>query len=179
MAIRSLKSGTFSRSTMVGNPIIMPGSYESIASATGNGSSGTITFSSIPSTYTHLQIRASLKLNAGADISLTINSGSFARRHYLYGNGSAAFSGTDTANALLSFSSTANIFASNIIDILDYTNTNKAKTYRNLSGVDFNGSGSLIMYSGLDTSTAAITSITLTCSNPFSQYSSFALYGVN
>jgi len=57
MAIRSLKSGTFSRSGLVGNPVIMPGSYESIASASGTGSSGTITFSSIPSTYTHLQIR--------------------------------------------------------------------------------------------------------------------------
>jgi hypothetical protein len=32
------------------------GAYESIASATGTGSSATITFSSIPSTYQHLQI---------------------------------------------------------------------------------------------------------------------------
>jgi len=35
----------------------IPGSYEYIATATGTGSSPTITFSSIPQGYTHLQIR--------------------------------------------------------------------------------------------------------------------------
>jgi len=34
-------------------------SYESIQSATGTGASGVITFSSIPATYKHLQIRGS------------------------------------------------------------------------------------------------------------------------
>ena len=58
MAIRSLKTGSFSRSTQVGNSIILPGDYESIATVTvGAGGSSSVTFSSIPSTYTHLQIR--------------------------------------------------------------------------------------------------------------------------
>ena len=69
MAIRSLKSGTFSRSGMVGNPVIMPGSYDSIATATV-GSSGIVEFTSIPSTYTHLQIRAITRNSSGStDVS--------------------------------------------------------------------------------------------------------------
>ena len=64
MAIRSLKTGQFSRSALVGNPVIMPGSYESIATVTvGSGGAASVEFTSIPSTYTHLQIRAIVRTN--------------------------------------------------------------------------------------------------------------------
>ena len=64
MAITSLKSGISTRSGMAGNTLIYPGSYESIAST--NGSVGGATFTSIPQTYTHLQLRIITKSQGAA-----------------------------------------------------------------------------------------------------------------
>jgi hypothetical protein len=155
------------------------GAYDALASVTvPSGGVASVTFAGIPSTYKHLQIRT---LNGNpSTVSLTINSGSFARRHYLYGSGSGSgVAGSDTGNDILAGSDNALIRAANIIDILDYTNTNKTKTYRVLGGVDTNGGGTLIMFSALDLSTTAINTITLTsATGVFREYSSFALYGV-
>ena len=63
MAVTSVKTGSsFTNLTKYNdflgpNSAYIPTSFDSIASATGTGSSGTITFSSIPQTYKHLQIR--------------------------------------------------------------------------------------------------------------------------
>jgi hypothetical protein len=75
-------------------------------------------------------------------------------------------------------------YSASIIDILDYANTNKYKTYRALTGIDKNGSGSIQLTSGVWRNTTAITSITITPqsntspTNQFQQYSQFALYGI-
>jgi hypothetical protein len=74
-----------------------PSSFESIATATGTGSSATITFSSIPSTYQHLQIRGIARATSGGetepiDLRLYFNgltTGIYSS-HALYGNGSSA-----------------------------------------------------------------------------------------
>jgi hypothetical protein len=47
--------------------------YEPIATANGTGSSGTITFSSIPSTYTDLVLSASYSGSTGAGFNFTLN----------------------------------------------------------------------------------------------------------
>jgi hypothetical protein len=162
-----------------------PTDYESIATTTvGAGGAGSITFSSIPSTYTHLQIRTSAQQAlGGGSISLTFNGATFNYRHYLYGNGSSALAGADTTNSPGIFSTSAtsspSVFASSILDILDYTSTNKNKVTRSLGGSDINGSGNIFLMSGLFTSSTAINSITITAvSQNFTQYSSFALYGI-
>jgi hypothetical protein len=190
MAITSLKTGTFGRSALAGNPVIMPGSYESIASVTvGAGGASNITFSSIPSTYTHLQIRG-ITRNANATdatiIRLNSDSGSNYARHFMRGNGTAATAATSTSvsameGAFTAYSgTTANAFTSEIIDILDYSNTNKNTTIRVLGGADLNGSGAINFISGLWRNTAAVTSILISAdSGNLVQYSSFALYGVN
>ena len=72
MAIRSLKTGTFTRSGMAGNPVIMPGSYESIASTTLSTDTSSITFSSIPNTYSHLQLRFMAKANNAGDLEYLV-----------------------------------------------------------------------------------------------------------
>jgi hypothetical protein len=167
--------------------------FDSLATTTvGSGGTSTITFSSIPQTYTHLQIRAIARENSGAvanfnDLLVRFNSDSGAnyRYHYINSNGTAAVAGTagsltyawglDTTGA----ASAANVYASNVLDILDYTNTNKNTTTRTLTGADFNGSGALDYISSLWLNTAAITSITITTGgNNFAEYSSFALYGI-
>ena len=167
-------------------------SYESIATVTvGAGGSSTITFSSIPSTYKHLQIRGiSHSSYAAGNISVGIryNSDSTANQayHYLNGDGSIAGAGGNIGYTYQYATNTAgtsynsNVFAGTIIDILDYANTNKYKTTRSLNGVDGNGSGQIVLISTLWQSTSAITQIDITTAGlgSFNQYSTFALYGI-
>lgn len=174
-----------------GRPAIK-GDFESIATVTvGSGGSSTITFSSVPSTYKHLQIRVigrTDRANTYDNVRVRFNSDSNSNYnlHYLYGDGSAAASSaetnftSDTLGYFPGASATASIFGASIIDILDYANTNKYKTTRKLTGQDNNGSGYIWFNSGAWRDTAAITSITLTpyTGTNFVQYSHFALYGV-
>jgi hypothetical protein len=167
-------------------------SYESIATVNAGGSS-TATFSSIPSTYTHLQIRAFSRQTgavSNASNSLNFNGDSSSSNyaiHRLSGNGSSASAdgfatgsfGYIFLSGIAGASDTANVFSGQITDILDYANTNKYKTVRNMSAYDGNGSGAIYFSSGLWLSTAAITTITLTTqSGNFATGSSFALYGI-
>jgi len=167
------------------------GDYESIATVTvGAGGASTVTFSSIPSTYQHLQIRVLARMGAGAGpyahyMTFNSDSGSNYRNHYIYGSGASAAAGSTTAETKIVMwdyyggGGTANIFGAGVIDLLDYQNTNKNKTTRNLGGYDANGSGEIFLSSGLWQSTSAISSITLIPeSGNYAQYSSFALYGI-
>jgi len=165
-------------------------SYESIATYTvGGGGASDITFSSIPSGFKHLQIRLIGNVPAGAtSLQVQFNSDTTNANyffHELYGSGSAvAATAKSGAQPLYlqywgGLPSTSNIYGAGVIDILDYTNTNKYKTVRSLGGYDANGSGYVMFDSGLWMDTSAITSIKLAPSpNSFAQYSSFALYGV-
>jgi hypothetical protein len=170
-------------------------SYESIATVTvGSGGSSTITFSSIPSTYKHLQIRALVKDNrSGVEfdnnyLRYNNDSGSNYYSHQLSGNGSTASafaSGADTAAIYTTApggSIGASIFSGVVIDILDYASTNKNKVTRSLHGFDSNSVGTVRLVSSLWSNTAAINRIDLiTNISPAStiqEYSSFALYGI-
>lgn len=166
-------------------------SYESIATVTvGSGGSSTITFSSIPATYTHLQIRAICRTTAGTSNINSIfgqfnsDTGSNYARHFINGSGTSVGANNGVSQTSMFWGTNietlgTNIFAANVIDILDYANTNKYKTTRSLSGVDANGSGFVQFMSGLWMNTAAVTSITiLPNSDSFIQYSHFALYGI-
>ena len=159
----------------------------------GSAGSATISFTSIPATYKHLQIRA-IGGNTTATLdyntmTATFNSdtGSNYSTHRLYGTGSSAaaqgYQDTSsmyvgvTNNNALSYS----IYSPAIIDILDYANTSKYKTVRVLAGNENNNAGYGVVYfnSGSWRSTSAITSIQFSPgSGNFAQYSSFALYGI-
>ena len=167
-------------------------SYESISTVTvGSGGQSSVTFSSIPSTYKHLQVRALLKSNTTsvAYVDYTFNGvgGSSYSSHYLFGNGSTAGANAGNGSSASSMylnefptTSNSNIFGAFILDILDYADTTKNKTTRAIGGNDKNGSGVVALSSGLFMSTNAISSITFTpqSSAGVGQYSSFALYGI-
>lgn len=163
-------------------------SYESIATATGTGSSGTITFSSIPSTFKHLQIRMTCNdTNNGNFLQMTVNNDTSASnyvRHFLKGNGSAASAGgtaSGTYGSWLDSSYGGYATSTNsvkIIDILDYASTTKNKTFRGFFGYDGNGVGDVIISSGLWLSTSAINRIDIIDSTNFTTGSTFALYGI-
>lgn len=167
-------------------------SFESIETVTvGSGGSSTVAFTSIPATYTHLQVRAIFKetYNTGTDVdnlNVRFNSDSTASyiRHSLWGTGTTAYAegytgGTLGAIAITPRNTSGSIYGAMVLDILDYTNTNKNKTLRCLNGVDKNGSGEIRLSSVLWNKTDAITSITFTGdSSGFQEYSSFAIYGI-
>lgn len=172
-------------------PAAAAGDYESIATVSLSSSAASITFSSIPATFTHLQIRAIAKAAATAsdaayDLRLSFNSnttGSDYNEHYLYGNGSSVGAGVNTNNRIIGTSmgsGNASMFAVNVYDILDYANTNKYKTVRTLCGWDANGSGQVTFMSQVWMKTNAIDSIAIDFNTgpSFGQYSSFALYGI-
>jgi hypothetical protein len=162
------------------------GAYDSIATTTvGGGGAASITFSSIPQTYTHLQIRFMGVASSATDYTMRFNSdsGTNYRGHYLYGDGSSALSGQTFGGATtrldLLFNGSSTVNGIMVCDILDYTNTSKNTTTRGIGGYDTNGAGQAVMLSGLWVNTAAITNITITPdSGTFSQYTSAALYGI-
>lgn len=173
---------------MFGGAAEVPNSYESIATYTvGSGGSSTITFSSIPSTYKHLQIRYSVSNSAGAYFpTLRFNSDSgsnYFTYHLLNGDqgGAQASAGaTGTYNWTSRTTNTANVFGAAVVDILDYQNTNKYKTTRSLGGYNANGGGQVDYMSGLWMSTSAISQIEMTFSlgGNYKEYSKIALYGI-
>lgn len=168
------------------------GAYESIATTTvGAGGAATISFTSIPSTYQHLQIRLMARgnnANTYDSFLLRANSdtGSNYTFHSIIGDGSTAF--TSQVNPYSGFrggeitgaTATSGIFGVSVVDLLDYANTSKNKTMRMLGGNDRNGGGALGLNSGAWLNTAAVTRIDITpvFGSSFVQYSSFALYGI-
>ena len=152
-----------------------------------SGGAATITFSSIPNTYTHLQIRGIVRSSYPSvqpSLALQINGGWGLKNHSLYGDGASA---SPYAGAGVNFSHStgnsagASMYSSIVIDILDYADTNKYKTIRALSGGDRNGSGFIELVSSLKDTTSAVTSVALIETDPsyvLTQYSHFALYGI-
>ena len=199
MGIRSLSSASVSTGSKRskfwdGSAVYAPYKFESIATTTLSSTQASVTFTESGSAwqnYTHLQLRYIMRdaggsgVNTGS-IAVSSSTGSNMAYHRLYGNGSSAsaygYSSYGYWSDLMSGamnSTTSGIFGAGIIDILDFKNTNKNKTMRILSGADANGSGAILLGSGLVASTSAITSITLYApSNGFVQYSHFALYGI-
>ena len=166
--------------------------FESIATYTVGGTAQTsITFSSIPQTFKHLQLRTLVRSSTGASpenlayVRFNSDTGNNYAHHFLLGTGAVAAS---TGQASIPYiplidssnsGTLANVFAATVADILDYTNTNKNTTARSLAGIDANGSGAMFLCSGFWNNTAAVTSITIVPEKTsFVEFSSFALYGI-
>jgi hypothetical protein len=192
MAVISIKNKIKSGSLLVGNAPFILGDYEPIQTVTvGSGGAATVTFSSIPSTYQHLQIRYTARQTSSGTTSDTFHTarfngdtGSNYAYHYLLADGASVYTyglGSQTSGwfGFTPYSTTNFAMGTNIIDILDYANTSKNKTIRTLGGNDRNGAGSMALVSGLWVNTAAINSIVITATSfNFIENSSFALYGI-
>jgi hypothetical protein len=183
-------AGASARAYGLGAGLILPGDFESIQTITAGSAVASIEFTSIPQSYSHLQIRGigrSTIVGAADEIQIQFNSDTATNysTHQFYGDGGTSASSAAATSSIMygiyttGASGLANNFGAGVFDILDYANTNKFKTIRIISGYDNNGSGYALMRSGNWRSTSAITSIKLfTASSNFAQYSSFALYGI-
>ena len=196
MSISSVKTGAVGVSLLAGNTFYDPAATFLITRQTLSTTASSVTFSSIPSTYKHLQIR-SLSRNENASIGnanllvrFNSDSGANYTRHYLRGNGSAATTtGSSSQTSVivqdgdLAYNTSSLFRAVSIIDIHDYASTTKYKTVRSFAGQDVNSGTAgvaVALSSALWLDTTAITSITITSStgSNLSAGSTFALYGM-
>ena len=140
----------------------MPTTYEPIATQTLGSAAATITFSSIPATYTDLKfVLVPSTGTADANVFMQLNSdtGTNYSNTRLVGNGSTASSArqTNTSSILVgAITNTKNTFFS--YDFFSYAGST-FKTILIEQNEDLNGSGSVIRRVGLWRSTSAITSI--------------------
>jgi hypothetical protein len=165
------------------------GSYDALATVTLSANASSITFAGIPIGYQHLQIRLIGRSNtvseAGCRIRFNGDSSASYTAHRMAGNGSVAYAQAQTADTFIGNygiaggNLAANIFGANVIDILDYRSITKNKTVRWLSGLDYNGAGTVALFSGAYlNATNPITSIYMETDTQFVANSSFALYGI-
>jgi hypothetical protein len=159
----------------------------------GAGGAASMSFSSIPSTYTDLVMVVSGR-SAGAftrrTINLTINGSSTTTDYadkYLLGSGSAASSGQDTSGSqgyltvwdAPAASATANVFSNCSIYIPNYASTS---TYKSVSVDGVGEDNATAAYAGLTAGiyqqNTAITSIAVATQGNFVQYSTAYLYGI-
>jgi hypothetical protein len=176
---------------LAGNAVFVDGDYESIATVSiGAGGASTATFSSIPQTYQHLQIRWLARgTDAGQNTVFGTMNGLTASsyaHHLLYGGASEGVgaemgtgSGAFFVGSISNSSRATNCFSAGIADIFDYTSTSKVKVMRSFSGRDDNTNGIVISSStAYYASTPAITSLVFNTTGNFTQYTHFGLYGI-
>jgi hypothetical protein len=161
----------------------MPATYEPIATTTLGSATATVTFNSIPGTYTDLILITSTAsdLASGSEHILcrfNSDSGTNYSATYLYGTGSSALSGrnSNSTGAFIGRQEQTEL-GTGITHIQNYANTTTNKTVLSRGGL----AGQItIAYVSLWRSTSAITRIDLTPNGAtnFDAGSTFTLYGV-
>jgi len=169
-------------------------SFDSIQTVyVSSGTSASIDFTAIPGTYKHLQIRGIGRVNRAGFVQngcrFRFNGDTAANYsfHQLYStngssSGSEGYANTNEMNLgeLPSNNAPASVFGTVLMDILDYSNTNKYKVVREYGMNSRSASnGQQGLNSGMWRNTNAITSISLfEGGSSWVQYTHFALYGI-
>lgn len=154
----------------------------------GTGTS-TITFNNIPQDFQSLRFhvwgRGTFN-NGGSGLSIILGyngySGTTNFRHYMQGDGASAAIGSfvtsnGTVGSIPDVNATSTIYGANIIDIVDYANTNKNKTMSYFGGFDRNGSGAIVTGNCFITLSTAITQVQLTTDGNWGDGTRIDLYG--
>ena len=161
----------------------MTATYEKVASYTvaSSGSISTFTLSSIPATYTDLVLICISEATPGPEIWMRLNgnTGTNYSRTLLTGNGTSALSNraANATKAFLNDGVTANVPSSQIVNIMNYSNTTTCKTIISRSNSTPDAAQVLV---NLWRSTDAINSITILFdrASTFNAGSTFTLYGI-
>lgn len=193
-----IKTGNLKYDSMLaGNNPYIPPAFESIATLNGDGSATSLTFSSIPSTYRHLQIRMIGREASGGYASAVVymrfngSSTSAYTNKSINADGGGSVSGGNAgaSNSEITIprfvqgsAAASGYMGAAIIDIYDYAVTGKNRTIRAFVGNDDNNTvlNNVSVASGLWNNTSAITSITLIEQRglAFSTDTKVALYGI-
>ena len=160
----------------------MPATYEPIATTTLGATATTITFSSIPATYTDLRLVFVFTTAASGQVRYRVNgdTGTNYSRTYLYGDGTTAASAqnanSSSFNLALAIASSTTIPQLAIIDFFSYAG-NTFKTTLCDHAADSNGSGGTERLVSLWRSTAAINEIQI-YNQTFNTGTTATLYGI-
>lgn len=153
--------------------------YEAIASQTLGSAASTVTFSSIPSTYTDLVlvVNGFTTIDVQTYIQVNGDTGSNYSVTTMLGDGSSASSSRESGQQAIAaggYGTSAN--GNKIVQIQNYSNTTTNKTLL----IRANAAGSFVQARvGLYRSISAITSIThYVTSGNFATGSTFSLYGI-
>lgn len=159
-------------------------SMKKIATVTvPSGGQASIEFLSIPQTATDLLLVLSARdTTSGGDtstISLTFNNDTAGYSYrMIQGTGSVALSGTSAIGVITGSGATANTFGNGAFHVPNYAGSS-IKAFSGDSVIENNATGGrLWIGAGLWNNTSAITSLKITTTNPFAQYSSATLYGI-
>ena len=171
----------------------MANTYTLIEAKTLNTSTASVTFSSIPSTYTDIRIFISARGTAAytyTNLKMQVGNGTVSTSGYsekmVYtsnGTSAASFGQSAQAQSDLQYfplaTSTASTFSNNDIYIPNYTGSN-AKSFSIDSVSEDNATAAVLaLTAGLSSNTSAINIITFTPNTGnFAQYSTFYLYGI-
>ena len=162
--------------------------YELIATVIPTTSD--ITFSNIPQGYKHLEVRYVIRSTNAVfrqDMTFRPNGESTTRQgHELVATGTLIRTINRVPSGALFArifpgSTTANVFAPGIIQILDYTSTGKLKTVRALTSDNDSGSANVPnvgLRSGYTATTSAITSLEMGWTGSAATGSRISLYGI-
>jgi hypothetical protein len=165
--------------------------YTKIASNTvGSGGAATVTFSSIPATYTDLVVKVSARSDSGAAFAgLVIAPNGLSTNYTLRWLGDAGGGAISYTQAAFGYNhlfyipgsaATASTFGNGEIYITNYASSSYNKS---LSADGANQNNASTIYQGISaglwSSTSAITSLTFSTGGNFVQYSTFTLYGIS
>jgi hypothetical protein len=158
----------------------MPSTYEPIATQTLGAAAASVTFSSIPGTYTDLVLVVNPAVSSGTcNVTMTFgDTSTLYSRTNLIGNGTTATSNRHTNEALTYIcSATTTFVTTGMAQIMNYSNTTTNKTYLLR---DTYSASAVIQRVGLWRNTAAISTIVLgnDGATNFAIGSSFTLYGI-
>jgi hypothetical protein len=168
----------------------MATTYTLISSVTvGSGGASNIEFTSIPATYTDLELKISLRANNSAvssyNIGIGLNSATsnYAER-WLRGSGTSAASSSSSSSTSIylgEIPSTEEVsnFGNGTIYIPNYTSSNNKSVSSDTAQERNQTNGYLTFCGGLYSSSSAISTITLLSSQNLTQYSTAYLYGIS
>jgi hypothetical protein len=167
---------------------------EAIATTYLEADAASVTFSSIPQTYEHLQLRGSCRMDLSGSMygSLylqmgdgSIDTGTNYSTHMMYGAATSTTGGAATGATSINLRATPDgpstrfpYYGRIVVDLLDYVNTDKNTTTFGVCGTG--NAEQVALVSGLWDSTAAVDTIKLAPSaGNWFHGSEFTLYGLN
>jgi hypothetical protein len=167
----------------------MATTYSLISTTTvGSGGVGTITFSSIPATFTHLMFKGSTRCSSSTtqiDLSINGSTANMASNKTIIGTIATNVTTSTSPSAGLiiagnnSSLSAANCFSTFTMTIARYTAAVDKTISIQSSNPNTAASGELGWSSGIWTNSSIISSVTFTpAAGNFAQYSMLSLYGI-
>lgn len=171
-------------------PAAAAGAYELISTVTLGSSYANFSFTSLPTTFKHFQIRLSVRDSGGANYNtmmIRVNNNSSSGNYYYNTQAGGGAGGQESGfyvgsnfNTIVADGALANTFGFGVVDFFDVVQTNTRKSVLGrFAGTTslFNG-GNPVILTGFTIQTAAISSIQVTGPGGYMAGSRVSLYGI-